>query len=446
MGINKSMFRAYDVRGVYGRDLTENVMEHIGNAFASGFVKDTAVVGMDGRVSGPSLKKSLIGGLTKAGKNVIDLGVVPRGVCLFWSWKKGKPSAYITASHLTKEWNGVKFAHGNGVEFFEEENYKIRDAVLKGKPVTSNEGSVKSEQGIGAYADYVLSKVGRAGRKLKVVVDCGNGTGGLVAPLLFKKSGFEVRTLFGEVDGNFPNRPSEVDEKYLGALKKAMGGADIGIAYDGDSDRVSIMDERGRMLGPEFTSYLILSELVKKEKGPIVANVECLKIMDEIAGKYGRKIYRIRVGHSFMVHDVNKRGACFGVERSGHFCIPSIFPMDDGIAASLYAAVVLSKSGKKLSEIVDELPDYPFRREKVKCPDEKKFMVVDNLKKKLKKRYEKVNTIDGVRVDFDYGWVLIRASNTEPIIRVSAEADNMKKLNELTKRFLGLLNEEIKAS
>jgi phosphomannomutase len=443
MGINKSMFRAYDVRGVYGKDLTENVMERIGNAFASGFVKDTVVVGMDGRLSGPSLKKSLIRGITKAGKNVIDVGIVPRGVCLFWAWKKKNPSAYITASHLTKEWNGVKFAHGNGTEFFEEDNYRIRDIVLKGKPVSSNEGSVKNEKAIDAYIDYVLSRIKPAGRKLKVVLDCGNGTGGLAAPLLFKKSNFEVKTLFGEVDGRFPNRPSEISEKNLGTLKKAMEGADIGIAYDGDSDRMSLMDEKGKLLGPEFSSYLILSELVKKEKGPIIANVECLKIMDEIAGKYGRRIHRIRVGNSFMVHEVGKKGACFGVERSGHFCIPSIVPMDDGIAASLYAAVALSKSGKKLSEVVGELPDYPFKRVKVGCTDEKKFLVIERLKKKLKKRYENVNTIDGVRVDFDYGWVLIRASNTEPILRVSAEADNTKNLNELTEEFLGLLKEEI---
>lgn len=443
MSINKSMFRAYDIRGVYGKDLTEDVMERIGNAFASGFVKDDVVVGMDGRNSGPSLKMSFIKGVMKAGKNVIDVGVVPRGVCLFWAWKKKNPSAYITASHLTKEWNGVKFSHSNGTEFFEEDNYRVRDLVLEGKTVSSSDGSVKEEESLDAYVDYIKSKIKPADRKLKVVLDCGNGTGGLAAPQLFGESGFDVHTLFGEVDGNFPNRSSEINDKSLGALKKAMVGADIGIAYDGDADRMALMDENGRLLDPESSSYLILSKLVEKEKGPIVANVECLKVMDEIAKKHEREIYRIRVGNSFMVQEVEKKKACLGVERSGHFCIPSIIPVDDGIAASLYAAVALSKFRKSISKIVDEIPVYPFKRSKVDCPDEKKFRVIESLKGKLKKKYEKVNTIDGVRVDFNHGWVLIRASNTEPIIRVSVEADTEKDLNELTREFLGLLNKEV---
>ncbi len=440
------MFRAYDVRGVYGKELTEDVMEAIGNAFASHSVKDATIVGTDGRNSSPLLKKAFISGVTKAGKNVIDVDVVPRGACLFAAWKKGKPSAYITASHLTKEWNGVKFAHGNGTEFFEDDNNRIRDAVLSGKVTEGSEkGRVESANPIGEYKKYILSKVQKARKPLKVVIDCGNGTGGLAAPGMFREAGFDVRTLFEEVDGNFPNRPSEISEESLTRLSEEVKNADIGVAYDGDSDRMSLMDEKGRLLGPETASYLILSELARHEKGPIIANVECLKVMDEIAKKHNRAIYRIRVGNSFMVHDVNEKNACLGVERSGHFCIPSIMPMDDGIAASLYAAVVLSKSGKKLSEIVDELPHYPFRRQKVKCSDENKFSVIENLKGKLSEKYEKVNTIDGVRVDFDYGWVLIRASNTEPIIRLSVEADNEEKLKELEGLFLRALGEEIES-
>jgi phosphomannomutase len=447
MPVNKSMFRAYDIRGVYGHDLNENVMEAIGNAFASEFVKGSVVVGMDGRDSGPSLKKAFISGVTSAGKSVTDVGLVPRGVCLFSAWKRRLPSAYITASHLAPEWNGVKFAHGSGTEFFEQDNYRIRDLVLSGKVTEAREkGKVDTAKPIYDYKKYVSSKIPKAKKPLKVVIDCGNGTGGLVAPQLFRTLGFEVKALFEKVDGRFPNRPSEIKEEALGRLMNEMKEADMGVAYDGDSDRMSLMDETGRLLGPETASYIILNELVRQEKGPVIANVECLKIMDEIAKKFGRKLFRIRVGNSFMVHEVNKKSACFGVERSGHFCIPSILPMDDGIAASLYAAVALSKSGMKLSEIANELPQYPFRRLKVECPDEKKFGVVERLKRSLSKKYDRVNTIDGVRVDFDYGWVLIRASNTEPIIRVSAEADDEKKMKDLAGKFKGLLLDEIRSS
>jgi phosphomannomutase len=215
------------------------------------------------------------------------------------------------------------------------------------------------------------------------------------------------------------------------------------MAYDGDADRMALMDERGRLLGPEAASYIILDELTTEEKGPIIANVECLKVMDEIAARHKRKMYRIRVGNSFMVHEAGRKRACFGVERSGHFCIPSVIPMDDGIVASIYAASVISRKVKKLSQIFDELPRYPFERVKVECPDERKFSVIESLKKSLSRKYPGVNAVDGVRVDFDYGWVLVRASNTEPIIRLSVEADDEKKLAKLSSEFLGMLKEEI---
>lgn len=445
--VNANIFRAYDIRGVYGKDIDEALMERIGRAFAGGFVRGkAAVIGADGRISSPSLKKAFIEGVIKAGKDVIDVGTVPRGACMFLAWKGGHESAYITASHLGPEWNGVKFGHGNGIEFFEEENLKIRDMVVKerrGEVKAKRPGKRSESDALSAYNDYLVSKIRPAKKKLKVVVDCGNGTAGLSAPDVLRRLGFSVKVLFGEVDGRFPNRPSEIDEKSLAKLRKEVKRADMGMAYDGDADRMSLMDERGRLLGPEAASYIILDELAAEEKGPIIANVECLKVMDEIAKKHERKMHRIRVGNSFMVHEAGRKKACFGVERSGHFCIPSVLPMDDGIVASIYAASVVSRKVKKLSQIFDELPTYPFKRVKVQCPDESKFKVIEGLKKSLHKKYEKVNATDGVRVDFSYGWVLVRASNTEPIIRLSIEADDEKKLQKLSDEFMKVLKEEI---
>lgn len=447
MKANPSIFRAYDVRGVYGKDLDEEVMEKIGNAFASLYVKEEAVVGMDARNSGPSLREAFIAGVTRSGKKVRDVGLVPRGACLYWAWKLKLPSAYITASHLTPEWNGVKFGYEDGVEFFEDDNYRIRDFVTGGKSEISERAREARKEEINeSYRKFILSRIRKCEKPLKVVVDCGNGTGGLAAPALFEGIGCSVNTLFGEPDGSFPNRPSEVDEESLSELRKRVKGADIGVAYDGDSDRMSLMDDKGRLLGPETASSLILQELAKTEKGPIIANVECLKLMDEIARKHGRSLYRIRVGNSFMVREVEKRKACFGVEKSGHFCIPSIIPMDDGIAASLFAASALSRTGKKLSEIVDSLPEYPFERVKVPCGDNIKFRVMENMKKRLSSEFGSVNTIDGVRVDFDYGWVLVRASNTEPAIRISVEAENRGRLSEIREKFSYILEEEKEAT
>jgi len=244
-------------------------MERIGKAFASRFVKDVAVVGMDGRESCPILKKAFIDGVLKSGKDVIDVGLVPRGVCLFWALKNKKPSAYLTASHLTKEWNGVKFAYDDAVEFFEDDNYRVRDAVLVGERKDApRPGQVRKEEAMEAYKKFIASKIGPADKPLKVLIDCGNGTGGLVAPALFRELGFSVKTLFEEVDGAFPNRSSEITEETLTELKKRVSGFDLGIAYDGDSDRMALMDPLGRLLGPEVTSHIILTELANKEPGP----------------------------------------------------------------------------------------------------------------------------------------------------------------------------------
>ena len=448
LDINPNIFRDYDIRGVFGTDLTVQVMERIGRAYASHFVKSAVVVGMDGRKSGPTLKSAFIRGILDSGKDAIDVGLVPRGVCLVWAWKRKLPGAYITASHLPPEWNGVKFSDEKGIELTEEGNKKVGSLSIDGifrKP--KREGKLATVDGkvaIEQYQKHVISKVKKAGRPMRVLIDSGNGTGGLAAPGIFRKLGFTVDVMFGDVDGSFPNRPSEIDEKSLEKMKRGIVGYDAGVAYDGDADRMALMDEKGRLLGPEVTSKIILDELVKHESGPIIANVECLKIMDEIAGGYGRRIFRVPVGNSFMVRAIEEKNGCFGVERSGHFCIPSIVPMDDGLSASLYALSAVSRTGKKLSGIADGIPQYPFERFKVECDDETKFVVVENLKNRLRKEYDGVNTLDGVRVDFDSGWVLIRASNTGPAIRLSVEADDRKKLKELSGKFLKILMDEIK--
>ncbi len=442
--VNPDIFRAYDIRGVYGRDLSPEIMERIGNAFARRFVREKVVVGMDGRKSGPCLKEAFISGVRGAGKGVVDVGVVPRSACLFWGWTNNLPSAYITASHLPKEWNGVKLARADGVDFFQRDIDVLKEEVLAGRFVASrSEGRLSSADSLTPYKEYLLAKVKRASRPLRVVVDCGNGTGGLLVPELFEQLGFSLTVLFGEVDGEFPNRPSEIEEKALDKLRAEVRRADVGVAYDGDSDRMALMDERGRLLAAEAAAYVILRELAREHPGPIVANVECLKVMEELAKRLGRTVCPTPVGNAFMVHAVRTQNACLGLERSGHFCIPSLLPIDDGIAASLYAASALSRCKEKLSALADSLPSFPFRRAKIACEDSVKFRVMERVGARLLAQYENVCTLDGVRVGFAFGWVLIRASNTEPAIRLSVEAETEEALCELEERFLNLLREEI---
>ena len=443
--MKSSIFRAYDIRGVYGEDITEKTMEIIGNSLGR-FLEDKKVVlGRDPRRSGEKLSAAFSGGFMKTGKDVADVGMVPLGVGSLYAWRRKLPFAYITASHLTREWNGVKFFRKDAVGFLEEDNNKVRDLSLEGRVVETGRGKTERVDTDGAVEDYVnflLSKI-RPKRRLSVVIDCGNGAAGLVARRLFERAGFGVEMVFEEPDGDFPNRSPDNFEDPLREVRRSVKKAEIGIAYDGDGDRAVIIDSNGVSLTPEQTSYIILSDLLKEQKGPVVANVECTRGIDMIAEQFRREVKRVRVGHTFLMNSVKKWKASFGVESSGHYVIPSIFPADDSLAVSYYFACVLSGKGENLSDMARRVPSYPFRRVNFDCDDDKKFLVIERLREKMKSGFSNVNTIDGVRVDLDDGWVLIRASNTSPAIRLTVEGKNEKTFRNIRDRFSVMLNEAI---
>jgi len=265
----------------------------------------------------------------------------------------------------------------------------------------------------------------------------------MVAPDLFRKAGFEVDSINERLDGNFPGRGPDPAESPLAELRKRVLNADIGIAYDGDGDRLVIVDNRGNKLTTEQTSCFIMSELLTKEKGPVIANVECTKVVDEVAAKFKRQVKRIKVGHTFLMDATSKTGASFGVELSGHFVIPSLVPFDDSMAVSLYAASVLSSRSRSLSEEIRDIPVYPFERINLECPDKDKFGVVENLKKEAA-RYGKASFLDGIRVDMDNGWALIRPSNTGPIIRLTVEGRTEKDKESIKRVFTSILQKGIR--
>ncbi|MCX6819280.1 MAG: hypothetical protein NT129_04765 [Candidatus Aenigmarchaeota archaeon] len=430
------IFRSYDVRGIYKKDLTDKTMEGIGKALGH-IARENVAVGMDMRTSSPKLREAFIKGVTAKNK-VYDLGLAPMGAAMFYAWRHGLMLAYITASHLPKEWNGVKFFHADGIGFVEEENFRVRDIFLSEKNIKGKEGRialVDNNKANNDYKTYLLSKI-RMKKKLRIVIDCGNGMASIIAPQLFREARCEVFTIFDKLDGTFPNRDPEPTAETISELKKEVKKrkADIGIAYDGDADRMLIVDDKARVVVPEQIAYFVLSELLKKESGPIVANVECTKAVDDVALQYNRKVFRIRVGHPYLVKEAKKRKAAFGLESAGHFVLPSLVPFDDALAVSFYAVSVLSRLKKKLSSIVDEIPSYFFERINFNCADEKKFGVIEKLKTELKKEYP-INEMDGIRIDFPEGWILIRASNTGPIIRLTVEGKTKKGFDELKKRF-----------
>jgi phosphomannomutase len=442
----ESIFRAYDIRGVYGKVLTEEVMERIGRAFSGLIEGDTVVLARDGRLSGEGLARAFADGVLSTGRNVTDIGMLPLGAGMFHAWRNGKTFAYVTASHLGSEWNGLKFFNSKGIGFMEEDLKKLEQGFFGESARESGRGelvTVKSQDVIAEYIEHLVSKI-RPERGLKIALDTGHGAAGLVVRELFTRAGFDVYLTFEDVDGRFPSRSPDPMTDPLRVLKKRLEGRELGIAYDGDGDRMIVLDEKGERVTPEQVSYIMLSELLKEQPGPIVVNVETTRTIDMIAERFRRHIHRVRVGHNYLMKGAFEQGACFGMEPSGHYSVPSIFPFDDSLAISYYFACALSRRKESLSELAREIPSLPFERVSFDVPDERKFQVMDSVREDLRKRYPNINTMDGIRVDFENGWVLVRPSNTQPQIRLTVEARTGVDLRALKGEFSGILKKYIK--
>ncbi len=459
-----NMFRAYDIRGKYGQTLTPQLMNEIGMAFAQYLMDEKMIsnkgvyVSRDIRQSGAPLQNGLIAGLSSMG---IDVHASPRplpfGVSVFSGWFDHRDAiAFITASHLPPEWNGVKFYHGDGVGFSEERNMAIRDVFFKFKkqaaPLVSwkDVGNVEYVHRLDEYLGFMKDHF-ELSKTLNVIVDCGNGSISLISSKLFKLLGFNLNELYCNPDPTFPNRSSEPTEESLQVLaqKVVEQKADFGIGFDGDGDRAIIIDDKGRFLNAEKVAAIItkLAASESGEKKTVVANVECSLILEE-ALKDLAEVHRIKVGHTFMTLAAKELPNVFlGVESSGHMVFPKYFYFDDAVLIPLVLATYLSETNLKLSLLVDQLPRSHARRITIKCPDSKKFNVIKRIIEDLKEKGLKINTLDGVRVEFDDGgWVLIRASNTSPKIRIIAESLSNDRTNLLIEEYKNLVQSKISSS
>lgn len=446
----RHIFRAYDIRGIYGEDLTQEIMLEIGKGlgtFMHGKGMKRCLVGADIRITSPTLYHALIAGISSCGIDTTSVGVASFGVALFAGWKKKYDViAYITASHLTAEWNGLKLYYEEGQGFPEEDIEAIRDIVMSGEyhtPGWREAGTADVLQHTQEYVDY-LGNVFSMKRPLKAVVDCGNGSNSLTASDVFPATGIEATYIFNEPDGTFPNRQSEPTPEALTVLVEEVTakGADFGVAFDGDGDRGVIVDDRGRVLSADQVGIILGLDMLEKKKGLILANVESSMAVEKVLIPEGADVMRIKVGHTFLTLEAKEHGAMLGIERSGHMIIPEVFLFDDAMIIPLRLAQYLSEQDKKLSDIVDTIPDYPKRSTNFDCPDLVKFSVIKELQEKFSREYGRVNTLDGVRVDLDNGWGLIRASNTSPVVRVTVEADTHDDLDQL----VGFFNDEYKAA
>jgi phosphomannomutase len=443
-----NMFRAYDIRGNTDEELTPPVMEQIGRAYGTYLQREDqtqrVAVGRDSRITSEELKEAFIRGLRSTGvEEVVDLGHNPFGVVLFYAWDRGTEAAYVTASHLPTEWNGVKFYHPSGVGYTWEENQIVRD-IFRKEDFEEGDSSVRDAYPREEYLSFLCSRIDDI--DMDLVLDCGNGVAGLTAPRLFDQLGAEVTTLFEEPDGTFPNRTSDITEESMQALQKEVASHDLGIAYDGDSDRCGIMTHEGRLLEADEIAYLVLDTFLEDREGTIIANVECSRLIEEVAEKHDCDVVRVRVGHTYLYDAVLEHDAIFGVEKAGHFAAPHIFPLDDAVAVSTFFAEQFARADGDVDERVEAMPTYYRDRIAFECPDEEKFEIVERLQGRLSEIYRDTNERDGIRVDLSDGWILIRASNTSPKIRLTVEAEDRESFEELRDKFGDLLEREIEAN
>jgi phosphomannomutase / phosphoglucomutase len=450
--ISKQIFRAYDIRGLYNKDISPDVFYKIGLA-AGTYVKQMMkrskiVIGSDIRQSSLPLTHAFIAGVTATGVNIKYTGTTSFGQTLFTGGElHADLIAFVTASHLPPEWNGIKFYYGDGVGLPEDKLMAIRDLVLRDCFEVVSWDKIGQVQSVDAKTGYknFFSFHFKFKKKLKVALDCGGASMTLSAPEIFTILGLHMVPVYCDPDPTFSQRPSDPKPKNLTTLVETVKQqqCDFGVAFDGDGDRAVIVDNTGKILSADQTGILLGKYGIKGKKGTIIVNVECSKSVKEQLEPLGFTIKQIPVGHTFLTLEAKQEHAPLGIESSGHLILPEYFLFDDALVVPLKIAEILEYVNKPLHELVSEIPMYPTKKEEIECADEIKFNVVQQLKQKLIKEFEHVNTMDGVRVDFPDGWILIRPSNTSPIIRLTSEADNEIILQDLTTQFLARTHELI---
>jgi len=439
MKINPQIYREYDIRGVVDKDLTPDIAKRLGQGFGTHMARlgrKNLVVGRDGRLSSPSYGEALIEGLISTGCNIIDVGVCPTPVYYFSVFHLDKDGGMmITGSHNPPEFNGFKVSVGKST-IFGEEIQNLGRLIEKGDFVTGK-GNFSNFEIIRPYQDYIKKNI-QLGKKTRVVIDAGNGTAGVVAGPLLRDLGCEVEELYCEIDGRFPNHFP--DPTIPGNLKDLMdrvkkSHAEVGIGYDGDGDRIGVVDDQGNIIWGDQLMILFAREILKQQKGAtFVAEVKCSQNLFTDIEKHGGKAIMWRTGHSLIKEKMKEEKAVLGGEMSGHiFFADRYFGYDDAIYASCRLIELLSKTDRKLSQLLEDVPKTSITPEiRVDCPDEIKFKVVEKVKGELRKDYSIID-VDGVRVQFGDGWGLVRASNTQPALVLRFEALTQERLLQIKK-------------
>jgi phosphomannomutase len=435
-----NIFKAYDIRGLVGSQLNKQFAFSTGVAFAKFLEAQrepaTVVIGEDMRPSSPELAGAFSAGITSQGLDVIRIGLASTDLLYFASGKLGLPGAMFTASHNPAEYNGIKLCLSSARPIGKESGLLlIEKFVREGVPVSTRPvGKESNRNMLDEYVDYLLTLVDLSEiRNLKIVIDAGNGMAGHTAPAVFAKLNAQIVQMYFELDGTFPNHEANpIDETNLKDLKKRVKstGADIGLAFDGDADRCFLVDENGNAVNPSLLTALIAERELKKHPGStIIYNLISSKAVREVILENGGKPLRSRVGHSYIKAMMGESGAIFGGEHSGHFYFSQFWRADSGMLAALHAIAALGTSDKPLSELLKPYARYTSSGEinsEVEDPANK----IIEIKELFSDKFQN-DELDGLTVTSDDWWFNVRASNTEPLLRLNVEADSPTKMAEI---------------
>ena len=444
--LNPHIFRAYDVRGRVGDDVNPDVFRQVGRAYATLIRRNggrTIAVGQDNRESSDGLKAGFIEGVRAAGGDVVDIGVVTTPMLYFATahWKL-HGGANITGSHNPIEYNGVKMVHPGAAPLTEEEIQALRKMAEAGD-FDTGAGTLTIRDPRNDYFDTIAGLV-RLARPLKVVVDAGNSIAGTFAPPLLRRLGCEVIEMYCESDGRFPNHlpdPEDAENVHELRAKVVELGADVGIAYDGDADRVGVIDERGSRHEADLVLVLLARDLLSRHPGAaIVFDVKSSQSLVDDIRQHGGVPIMWKTGHSHLKRKMREDKILLGGEVSGHmFFAEGYYGVDDGILASCKILEIAARSPEPLSRLFDSVPHLHATPElKAPCPDGEKFRVIEELTRELKQRYD-VIAIDGARVKFPRGWGLVRASNTNPYLTLRFEGRTLQDIEDMKRVIYGAL-------
>ncbi len=445
MKIDQSIFKSYDVRGIYPETINEEIIKAIGIAFVNKFKVKKVGVGRDGRISSPVLTKAIIAGINAAGADVVDLGITTTDMTYFASahYDDIDSAMMITASHNPSEYNGLKAVLKGAVAVSGDDGfYEIGEMVASDKLVVAEKsGSVSQRDIYSDYTDKLLSLIDVSKLKpIKIVIDAGNGVGGFAVQKVFKDLPIEIVPLYFEIDGSFPNhQPSPIEEKNIADLKARVIAekADLGLAFDGDGDRVYLVDEKGKGVNATLMSAMIAKQMLLKNPGNrILYNVNVGWIVAETIKKYGGVPSITPVGHSLIKAQMRREDGLFACEHSGHYFFRNLYYADSGIMASLFVLEIMADANKPLSEIIKEFDLYSLS-------GEINTTVKEPLKKiaELKAKYAdgKQLELDGLKVEYPDWEFIVRPSNTEPLLRLNVEAKAQKMMEEKRDEIIALI-------